>query len=155
MREVCDKYDILLIFDEIMCGMGRTGELHAWQKSGIAPDVQLIGKGLGGGFAEISGMLVGRKVANAFRESGEAFSHGHTFQNHAQACAVALIVQQIIIDDKLLKNVREKGVILERKLKERLGSHRYVGDIRGVGLFWGVSSSHFSFLVSNFLTPAD
>ncbi|KAF2827987.1 aminotransferase, class III [Ophiobolus disseminans] len=138
MREVCDKYDILLIFDEIMCGLGRTGYMHAWQKSGVVPDIQLIGKGLAGGFAEISGMLVGHKVAKAFKGSGEAFAHGHTFQNHPLACAMALATLKIIDEDRLLENVRQKGPILARKLRERLGSHPYVGDIRGEGLFWAI-----------------
>lgn len=141
MREVCDKYGVLLIFDEVMCGMGRTGNLHAWQEEGVVPDVQLIGKGLAGGFQPISGMLVGRKIVDAFENGAAngAFNHGHTFQNFTLACAAALTVQKIIQDDHLLENVKSKGQLLERKLKKRLGGHRYVGDIRGKGLFWGVS----------------
>jgi len=156
MREVCDHYGILLIFDEVMCGMGRTGYLHAWQKSGVVPDIQLIGKGLAAGFAQISGMLVGPKVADAFSKSGETFSHGHTFQNFPLACATALAVQKIIVDDKLLENVRTMGMLLEMRLKARIGSHRYVGNIRGVGLFWGVCPRSIAPLNhANLLTPSD
>jgi adenosylmethionine-8-amino-7-oxononanoate aminotransferase len=138
MRNVCDKYGILLIFDEVMCGMGRIGHLHAWQKWGVVPDIQLVGKGLAAGFAEISGMLVNHKVANAFKHSKEVFAHGHTFQNFPLACAAALATQKIIKTDDLLANVQRKGLLLGKKLNERLGTHRYVGDIRGEGLFWGV-----------------
>jgi adenosylmethionine-8-amino-7-oxononanoate aminotransferase len=144
MREVCDQYGMLLIFDEVMCGMGRTGHLHAWQAESddVAPDIQLVGKGLAGGFQPISAMLVGHKVIEAFESgpSNGAFSHGHTFQNHPMAAAAALEVQRIIQDEKLLQNVKEKGPLLEKKIRERLEHHRYVGDIRGPkkGLFLGV-----------------
>lgn len=144
VRKVCDRHGVLLIFDEVMCGMGRTGYLHAWQKWGVAPDIQLIGKGLAGGAAEISGMLVGEKVAKAFARTGDAFAHGHTFRNFPLNCAVALATQEIVRDESLLQNVREKGPILERKLQLRLGHHRYVGDIRGMGSFWAVCSPRLS-----------
>jgi adenosylmethionine-8-amino-7-oxononanoate aminotransferase len=121
--------------------MGRTGYLHAWQKEGVAPDIQVIGKGLAGGFQQLSAMLVGPKVSDAF-EYGPgtgAFSHGHTFQNFPLGCAAGLEVQKIIQEEHLLQNVREKGTRLSKALKKRLGSHPHVGDIRGAGLFWGVS----------------
>jgi adenosylmethionine-8-amino-7-oxononanoate aminotransferase len=140
VRDVCDKYGVLLIFDEVMCGMGRTGYLHAWQKEGVAPDIQVIGKGLAGGFQQLSAMLVGPKVSDAF-EYGPgtgAFSHGHTFQNFPLGCAAGLEVQEIIQEEHLLQNVREKGTRLSKALKKRLGSHPHVGDIRGAGLFWGI-----------------
>jgi adenosylmethionine-8-amino-7-oxononanoate aminotransferase len=144
MREVCDDYGILLIFDEIMCGMGRTGYLHAWQKEQVIPDIQLVGKGLAGGFAPISAMLVGHKVVEAFENgpSNGAFNHGHTFQNNPLAAAAALETQMIIQDKKLLENVREQGPLLMKRMKERLQHHRYVGDIRGPeeGLFLSVST---------------
>jgi adenosylmethionine-8-amino-7-oxononanoate aminotransferase len=144
MREVCDHYGILLIFDEIMCGMGRTGYLHAWQKEQVVPDIQLVGKGLAGGFMSISGMLVGHKVAKVFEDgpSKGAFNHGHTFQCQPEACAAALATQLFIQENHLLENVRKQGPILMRKMRERLQHHRYVGDIRGAeeGLFSSVSS---------------
>lgn len=145
MREVCDKHGILLIFDEVMCGMGRTsnGRLHAWQDvgEGVVPDIQLIGKGLAGGFQAISGMLVGKNIVDAFMNGpgSGAFAHGHTFQNFPVACAAALEVQRIVQDEGLLENVRQKGELLSGKLRKRLAGHKNVGDIRGKGLFWGVS----------------
>ncbi|KAH8728182.1 pyridoxal phosphate-dependent transferase [Phaeosphaeriaceae sp. PMI808] len=142
MREVCDHYGILLIFDEVMCGMGRTGYLHAWQADNVVPDIQLAGKGLAGGFVPVSAMLVGHKIIESFEKgpSNGAFIHGHTFQNHPMGAAVALEVQKIIQDENLLENVREKGTLLEKKLRERLEPHRYIGNIRGPkgGLFFGI-----------------
>lgn len=143
MREVCDKYGVLLIFDEIMCGMGRTGYLHAWQEENVVPDIQLVGKGLAGGFEAVSAMLIGHKVMEAFKigPSKGSFAHGHTFQNYPKAAAAALETQRIIVDDKLLVNVRDKGPKLQEKIRKRLEHHRYVGNIRGpkLGLFLGVS----------------
>jgi adenosylmethionine-8-amino-7-oxononanoate aminotransferase len=140
VRDVCDKHGVLLIFDEVMCGMGRTGYLHAWQKEGVAPDIQLVGKGLAGGFQPLSAMLVGPRVSDAFEHGPGtgAFSHGHTFQNHTLGCAAGLEVQKIIQEECLLQNVREKGSRMSKMLKKRLGNHPHVGDIRGIGLFWGI-----------------
>ncbi|KAF1914643.1 pyridoxal phosphate-dependent transferase [Ampelomyces quisqualis] len=133
MREVCDDYGVLLIFDEIMCGMGRTGYLHAWQEENVVPDIQVVGKGLAGGFEAVSAMMIGHKVINAFRNgsSNGAFAHGQTFQNSPKGAAAALETQRIVVDEKLLENVRDKGPRLQQKIRERLGHHRYVGDIRG------------------------
>lgn len=144
MREVCDRYGVLLIFDEVMCGMGRTGYLHAWQKDGVAPDIQTVGKCLAGGFQPLSAMLISPKVSDAFEfgPGSGSFSHGHTFQNHPLACAAGLEVQKIIQEENMLQNVKTKGTRLSKLLKRRLGEHPNVGDIRGVGLFWGVSASH-------------
>lgn len=138
MKEVCHHHGALFILDEIMCGMGRSGSLHAWQKEGVTPDLQSIGKGLAAGFAPISGMLVSKELAKECDDRDFVFNHGHTFQNHAIGCAVALEVQKIIIDECLLENVRNKGSLLRAKLLERLKDHPCVGDIRGAGLFLGV-----------------
>ncbi|KAF1364472.1 aminotransferase, class III [Lizonia empirigonia] len=140
VRDVCDKYGVLLIFDEVMCGMGRTGHLHAWQKEGVAPDIQVVGKGLAGGFQPLSAMLIGPKVSDAFEfgPGSGAFSHGHTFQNFPLGCAAGLEVQKIIQEEHLLQNVREKGARLSKMLLKRLSNHPHVGDIRGEGLFWGI-----------------
>ncbi|KAL5117960.1 hypothetical protein ACEQ8H_004105 [Pleosporales sp. CAS-2024a] len=142
MREVCDKYGVLLIFDEVMCGMGRTGRVHAWQVENVAPDIQTIGKGLAGGFEVISGTLIAPKVAKVIREGPRngSFIHGHTFQNQPKPAAAALELQMIIEEGDVLRNVREKGLDLETKLRARLGDHRYVGDIRGPreGLFYAI-----------------
>ena len=141
MREVCDRYGVLLVFDEVMCGMGRTGYLHAWQKDNVAPDIQTVGKCLAGGFQQLSAMLVSPKITDAFEHGpgSGVFSHGHTFQNYPLACAAGLEVQKIIREENMLQNIRTKGTRLSKLLKKRLGDHPNVGDIRGAGLFWGVS----------------
>ncbi|MGH7040530.1 MAG: aminotransferase class III-fold pyridoxal phosphate-dependent enzyme, partial [Acetobacteraceae bacterium] len=124
-----------LILDEVMCGMGRTGTLHAWEQEGIAPDIQIVAKGLGGGYQPIGGVLIaGRIIAGIVAGSG-AFLHGHTYQAHPVACAGALEVQRIIREDGLLANVAAMGAKLEAALTDRFGNHAHVGDIRGRGLF--------------------
>lgn len=135
IRQVCDRHGALLILDEIMCGGGRTGTLHAWEQEGVTPDIEAIGKALGGGYGPIAGILISKRVVEALRAGSGAFVHGHTYQAHPVTCAAALEVQRIIMEEGLLANVREQGKYLERCLRERFGSHRYVGDIRGRGLF--------------------
>jgi adenosylmethionine-8-amino-7-oxononanoate aminotransferase len=152
VKKVCVKYGVLLALDEVMCGMGRTGYLHAWQEENVVPDVQILGKGLAGGYAQISAILIGPTIVDAFVHGpgNGAFSHGHTFQNFPVACATGLAVQRIIQEDSLLDKVREKAPILRQKLEKRLKTHRYVGDIRGKGYFLGVR-----FLTLTFWVPAN
>ena len=135
VRETCDRHGALLILDEVMCGMGRTGTLHAWQQEGIAPDIQAIAKGLGGGYQPIGAMLASGRIVDTIREASGAFQHGHTYLAHPMACAAALEVQHVIRDEHLLDKVKERGSQLERRLTERFGNHRHIGDIRGRGLF--------------------
>ena len=137
-REICDRHGALLILDEVMCGMGRTGTMHAWEQEGIAPDLQVVAKGLGGGYQPIGGVLIGGKVVDAIGAGSGGFMHGHTYQAHPVACAAALEVQRIIRDDDLLANVLTMGSRLETALTERFGNHRHVGDVRGRGLFWAL-----------------
>ncbi len=138
VREVCDRHGALLILDEIMCGMGRTGTTHAWEQEGVTPDIQAIGKGLGGGYQAIGGILVSSRVIEALGAGSGAFVHGHTYQAHPVACAAGLEVQRIVREEELLSNVRSMGTLLERRLGDRLGAHEHVGDIRGRGLFFAV-----------------
>ncbi|KAI4133950.1 MAG: hypothetical protein LQ347_001931 [Umbilicaria vellea] len=138
MKAVCEKHGALLILDEVMCGMGRTGTLHAWQQEGVAPDIQAVGKGLGAGYAPIAGMLINHKVVNALDRGSRNFNHGHTYQAHALACAAAFEVQSIIQDDCLLENATAMGTLLGASLKDALLHHAHVGDIRGRGLFWAI-----------------
>ncbi|KAI2612784.1 pyridoxal phosphate-dependent transferase [Hypoxylon fragiforme] len=138
MKAVCDKYGALFILDEIMCGMGRTGTLHAWQQEGVIPDIQTLGKGLGGGYQPVSAVLASKKIEQAMTAKNATFTHGHTYMDHPITCAVALRVQQIVQRENLLPNVQAQGQYLEELLRDRLGSHPNVGDIRGKGLFWGV-----------------
>jgi adenosylmethionine-8-amino-7-oxononanoate aminotransferase len=138
VREICDRHGILLILDEVMCGMGRTGTLHACEQEGIAPDLMTIAKGLGGGFAPIGAVLVADRVFDALRKGSGLFQHGHTYLGHPLACAAALAVQQVIKRDRLLDNVKAQGAHLARRLSERFGNHHHVGDIRGRGLFQAI-----------------
>ncbi|PDT90299.1 aspartate aminotransferase family protein [Bradyrhizobium sp. Y36] len=138
VREICDRHGALLILDEVMCGMGRTGSTHAWEQEGIAPDIQAIAKGLGGGYQPIGAMLASGKIIDTIRAGSGAFQHGHTYLAHPLACAAALAVQDVIREDRLLDRVKERGRQLEQRLTERFGNHRHVGDIRGRGLFWAI-----------------
>jgi adenosylmethionine-8-amino-7-oxononanoate aminotransferase len=138
MREICDRHGALLILDEVMCGMGRTGTTHAWEQEGVAPDIQAIAKGLGGGYQPIGAMLASGKIIDTIRSGSGAFQHGHTYLAHPLACAAALSVQDVIREDGLLDRVKERGRQLELRLTERFGNHRHVGDIRGRGLFWAI-----------------
>ena len=138
VREICDRHGALLILDEVMCGMGRTGTTHAWEQEGIAPDIQAIAKGLGGGYQPIGAMLARSAIIDTIRAGSGAFQHGHTYLAHPLACAAALQVQQVIRDEQLLDRVKERGRQLEQRLTERFGNHRHVGDIRGRGLFWAI-----------------
>ena len=138
VRAVCDRHGALLILDEVMCGMGRTGTLHAWEQEGVVPDIQAIAKGLGGGYAPIGAALVSGKVAAAMREGSGIVRHGHTYMAHPLGCAAALAVQHVIREENLLARVRKMGALLERRLIERFGNHHHVGDVRGRGLFYGI-----------------
>ena len=138
MRAVCDRHGALLILDEVMSGMGRTGTLHAWEQEGIAPDIQIVAKGLGGGYQPIGGILVQGRIIDALRDGSGGFKHGHTYQAHPMACAAAVAVQQVIAEEGLVANVAARGAQLEQALTERLGNHAHIGDIRGRGLFWAV-----------------
>jgi adenosylmethionine-8-amino-7-oxononanoate aminotransferase len=138
VRDICNRHGALLIFDEVMCGMGRTGTLHAWEQEGVAPDIQVVAKGLGGGYQPIGAMLSSGKVMDALRQGSGMFMHGHTYQAHPIACAAALEVQKVISEERLLDRVKERGAQLERRLTERFGNHRHVGDVRGRGLFHAI-----------------
>lgn len=138
VRELCDRHGILLILDEVMCGMGRSGTLHACEQEGVVPDLLTVAKGLGGGYQPIGAVLVQERVVDAMRRGSGLFQHGHTYLGHAVACAAALAVQRVIARDGLLERVRSRGEWLGARLRELLGAHPHVGDIRGRGLFWGI-----------------
>jgi len=135
VREVCDRHGVLLILDEVMCGMGRCGTLYACEQEGITPDIVTIAKGLGAGYQPIGAALLSQRVFDAFRDGSGFFQHGHTYLGHALACAAALAVQQTIERESLLENVNRMGALLDRRLRETFGGHPHVGDIRGRGLF--------------------
>ena len=138
IREICDRHGVLLMLDEVMCGMGRTGTLYACEQDGIAPDLLTVAKGLGGGYQPIGALLVSGEVFATIRDGSGFFQHGHTYMGHPTACAAALAVQRVIRDDQLLDNVQNMGERLDAALHARLGDHPHVGDIRGRGLFRGI-----------------
>jgi adenosylmethionine-8-amino-7-oxononanoate aminotransferase len=138
VREICDKHGILLVLDEVMCGMGRTGTLHACEQEGVSPDILAIAKGLGGGYAPIGAILLQERIFKTIADGSGAFQHSHTYTGHPLACAAALAVQRVIRRDGLLANVRAQGAHLARRLQERFGNHPFVGNVRGRGLFQGL-----------------
>ena len=138
VREVCDRYGVLLILDEVMCGMGRTGSLHACTEEGVAPDLMTIAKGLSGGYQAIGAVLVQQKIVEAIKQGLGAFQHGHTYLAHPMGAAAALAVQQVILRDKLLERVKRQGAGLTQRLQAAFAGHPHVGEIRGRGLFQAV-----------------
>jgi len=135
IRRICDKYGVLLILDEVMAGMGRTGSLFACEQEGIEPDLIAIAKGLAAGYQPIGAVIASDRIYDTILGGSGFFHHGHTYTGHIAACAAALAVQTAIRDDDLLANVRRQGEALRDKLTERFGNHRHIGDIRGRGLF--------------------
>lgn len=135
VRALCDRHGILLVLDEVMCGMGRTGTLHACEQEGVVPDLMTIAKGLGGGYQPIGAVLVQARIVEAFSRGSGFFQHGHTYLGHPVACAAALAVQRVIRRDDLLQACRRAGQALDARLRERFGAHPHVGDLRGRGLF--------------------
>ncbi len=138
VREICDTYGVLLILDEVMCGMGRTGTLFACEQDGVSPDLCTIAKGLGAGYQPIGAMLASQKLYDAIQQGSGMFQHGHTYVGHPTACAAALAVVQKLTDGEIAAGVSEKGQMLGGILDYHLGDHPLVGDIRGKGLFIGL-----------------
>lgn len=138
IRQICDKYGVLLIFDEVMCGMGRTGALFACDIDGVMPDIITIAKGLGAGYQPIGAMLCRDYIHDAIEQGSGFFQHGHTYLGHPIAAAAANAVLDRLVDDGLIKTVAEKGAYLRSQLQSVLGQHPHIGDIRGRGLFIGI-----------------
>jgi len=142
IREICDKYDVLLILDEIMCGMGRTGYLHACEHEGIQGDLQTIAKGIAAGYQALGAVLITDKIVTAIDNGSGFFQHGHTYIGHPTACAAGLATQLEIRECDLLNNVKKQGIYLVEALKDKIKMipelEQYIGDIRGRGLFLGI-----------------
>lgn len=138
VRSICDKYGILLILDEIMCGTGRCGTYFAFEQEDVIPDLVTVAKGLGGGYCSIAAVLAHKRVVDVLRQGTSSFNHGHTYQAHPISCATALAVQQILRRDNLVERCARMGKKLEEKLRKELAGCPSVGDIRGRGLFWAV-----------------
>jgi adenosylmethionine-8-amino-7-oxononanoate aminotransferase len=135
VREVCDRYGVLLILDEVMCGLGRTGTLHACEQEGVAPDLLVVAKGLGAGYQPIGAVLVSDAIHDAVRDGSGAFQHGHTYQAHPVGCAAALATLRVLAGDGFLATVRRRGEHLRAALEARFANHPHAGDLRGRGLF--------------------
>lgn len=138
IREICDRYGVLLILDEVMCGMGRTGHLFACDHDGSAPDILCIAKGLGAGYQPIGAMLCTGVIYEAIAKGSGFFQHGHTYLGHPVATAAALAVVRELTEQDLPAQAARLGGQLHDMLQTRFGSHPHVGDIRGRGLFWGL-----------------
>ena len=138
VRDICDKYGVLLILDEVMCGMGRTGHLFASEFDGISPDILCIAKGLGAGYQPIGAMLCSKNIYDVIGNGSGFFQHGHTYMGHPVACAAGLAVLKAILSRNLLKSINKKSDQLLYSLKTQLAHNPYVGDIRGRGLFIGI-----------------
>jgi adenosylmethionine-8-amino-7-oxononanoate aminotransferase len=138
VRQICDRHGVLLILDEVMCGMGRTGTLFACAQEGVAPDIVCVAKGLAAGYQPIGALLCSEQIYAAIAAGSGALAHGHTYMGHPTACAAALAVQRAVRDRGLLGRVRALGAGLEERLRAAFGHHPHVGDIRGRGLFWAL-----------------
>ena len=138
IREVCDRHGVLLILDEIMCGLGRTGTLYAFEQDGVVPDLVTVAKGLAAGYQPIGAVLMSEEIFRAFHDGSGFFQHGHTFMGHATACAAALVVQEKLQSPGMLARVRALGELLDAGLQERFGNHPHIGDIRGRTMFRGL-----------------
>jgi adenosylmethionine-8-amino-7-oxononanoate aminotransferase len=138
VREVCDRYGVLLILDEVMCGMGRCGTLWAFEQEGVVPDMVAVAKGLGAGYQPVGALVVSKEICDTIQTGSGFFQHGHTYIGHAAACAGALAVQKRLHEDGVLSRVKPLGQALEARLRQQFRENPHVGDIRGRGLLWGV-----------------
>jgi len=138
IRKICDTYGVLLILDEVMCGMGRTGHLYACDADGISPDILCIAKGLGAGYQPIGAMLCTSEIYDAIAAGTGFFQHGHTYLGHPVAAAAAYAVLTEILNNSLVEKVSAQAEVFQAKLQTQFGQHPNVGDIRGRGFFWGM-----------------
>jgi adenosylmethionine-8-amino-7-oxononanoate aminotransferase len=138
IREICDRYGVLLIFDEVMCGMGRTGTRYACEQEDVVPDILTCAKGLGAGYQPVGAVLLAQKIYDAIEAGSGFFQHGFTYIGHATACRAGLAVQETIEQEGLLAQVQARATTLQAMLEEALGQHPHVGDLRGRGLFRGI-----------------
>ncbi len=138
MRAVCDRHGVVFILDEVMCGLGRTGYYHAFEKEGVIPDILCLAKGLGGGYQPIAAVMAADHLVDTIIAGSGGFQHGHTYVGHPVACAAALAVQRIVARDNLVARTAQLGDYLQARLTERLADHPHCVDIRGRGLFRAV-----------------
>lgn len=138
IRDLCDKYGILLIFDEVQTGFGKTGKWFACEHWGVTPDIMSIGKAISGGYVPLSATLTTQRIAEIFRdEPGKEFRSGGTYGGHTLACAASLAVMQLMEKENLVERTAENGEYMKQEL-EKLKKHPIVTDIRGLGLLWAI-----------------
>lgn len=138
IREICDRHGVLLILDEVMCGMGRTGTLFASEQDDVTPDIVTIAKGLGAGYQPVGAMLCTSAIYDAIADGSGFFQHGHTYIGHPTASAAALAVLTKLTDGGLAARAATTGANLRKALEARFGQHTHIGDIRGRGMFLGL-----------------
>ncbi len=138
IREICTKYDALLILDEVMCGMGRTGSLYACEQDDISPDILCMAKGLGAGYQPIGAMICTAEIYNSIQSGSGFFQHGHTYMGHPTACAAGFSVFNYILREQLIEKVKTQGKKLKVLLDTTFEENPFIGDIRGRGLFLGL-----------------
>ena len=138
IREICDRYGVLLIMDEVMTGMGRTGTWFAAEHWGVVPDILTIGKGAASGYFPLSVVVTRGELVDLIASGSGDFSHGGTYSHHAVGAAAGLATLAYLQEHHLVESVAEKGQFLAEQLKAQLGSSPYIGDIRGIGLMWGI-----------------
>lgn len=137
LRSLCDEIGCLLIFDEVLTGVARTGAWFAYQHWGVVPDILTTAKGLGAGYYPVGAMLAREHIVEAVMASG-GFQHGHTYAGNPLACATGLAVLEAIERESLLDNVAARGEQLQAGLKQLQARYPWIGDVRGLGLLWGV-----------------
>jgi hypothetical protein len=138
VREICDRHKVLLILDEVMCGMGRTGKWFASEHYGVVPDIMVLGKGLSGGTLALSAVATSTDHMQTVRRNGGNFVHGGTFSHNGIACAAGLAAVQILERERLVERAAQVGRNIGRRLHEVLADSPHVGDIRGIGMMWGI-----------------
>jgi len=138
VREICDKYDVLMIADEVMTGFGRTGRNFAIEHWGVVPDVIAFGKGVTSGYAPLAGCIISSSIYKTIQEGSGVFALGHTFSGNPLSTAVGLRVVQYLYEHRLVDRSREMGEGLGDKLQRLAAQHPIIGNVRGKGLFWGV-----------------
>jgi adenosylmethionine-8-amino-7-oxononanoate aminotransferase len=138
VRDICDKYGVLMIADEVMCGSGRTGTWRALAHDGVEPDIMTVAKGLGAGYVPLGGTIYHDRLKKPMFAKDGGLLTGHTFTGHTLACAAAVAVQKVVSRDKLVEKVHDDGIHFEQLLRNAFDEHDYVGDVRGRGFFWAI-----------------
>ncbi len=138
VRQICDKYDVLMITDEVLCGYGRSGRYLAMDLWGTTADIVTLGKGLGGGYTPLAAVLLHDKIYEVFKNNWGKFIHGYTYQGNPVSCAAGIAVNQFIRNNNLFEQVEGRGEKLKGKLNRLAEKYELIGDVRGIGLLLGL-----------------